>query len=213
MKKNGRITRLLGAFVVVLFYCSYSSPALSYTQQYNVGDTGPNGGTVTSSTVTSVVTNTEVTLNGGFEETTTTTNWTETVVEEIATSTTTTQQVSQITATTTSNFVPTINSSDWSTTGRIKLQGQTQCRTSGSSQTVGAGQACTGYMNNANNSLVANTNNHNFLSLGGGETQSEQFEMSLDMTAAEIQAGFTLNYGVDVQSHKSNVNVPLCCNQ
>ena len=100
--------------------------------------------------------------------------------------------------------------SDWSTTGRIKLQGGTQCRTSGSSQTVGAGQACTGYQANNNNSLVANTNNHNFLSLGGGETQSEMFEMSLDMTAAEIQAGFTLNYGVDVQSHKSNVNVPLC---
>jgi hypothetical protein len=160
--------------------------------------------------LTSVITNTEVTLNGGFEDTTTTTQWTETVVEEIATSTTTTQQVSQITATTTSNFVPTINSADWSTTGRIKLIGETQCRTSGSSQTVGADEACTGYMANTNNSFVANTNNHNFLSLGGGETQSEMFEMSLDMTAAEIQAGFTLNYGVDVQSHKSNVNVPLC---
>ena len=194
----------------MLFYCSYSSPALSYTQQYNVGDTGPNGGTVTSSTVTSVVTNTEVTLNGGFEDTTTTTQWTETVVEEIATSTTTTQQVSQITATTTSNFVPTINSSDWSATGRIKLQGQTQCRTSGSSQTVGAGQACTGYHHNYNNSYVANTNNHNFIDLGGGEITSEQFEMGLDLTAAEIQAGFTLNYGVDVQSHKSNLTVPLC---
>jgi len=197
---------------LVALVCFYSSYSLAYTQQYNVGDTGPNGGTVTSSTLTSVITNTEVTLNGGFEETTTTTNWTETVVEEIATSTTTTQQVSQITATTTSNFVPTINSSDWSTTGRIKLQGGTQCRTSGTSQAVGAGEACTGYMHNANNSLVANTNNHNFLSLGGGETQSEQFEMSLDMTAAEIQAGFTLNYGVDVESHKSNVTVPLCSN-
>lgn len=195
---------------MVALVCFYSSYSLAYTQQYNVGDTGPNGGTVTSSTVTSVVTNTEVTLNGGFEDTTTTTQWTETVVEEIATSTTTTQQVSQITATTTSNFVPTINSADWSTTGRIKLIGETQCRTSGSSQTVGADEACTGYMNNTNNSFVANTNNHNFLSLGGGETQSEMFEMSLDMTAAEIQAGFTLNYGVDVQSHKSNVNVPLC---
>jgi hypothetical protein len=210
LKKNGRIRQLLGASVLVALVCFYSSYSLAYTQQYNVGDTGPNGGTVTSSTVTSVVTNTEVTLNGGFEDTTTTTQWTETVVEEIATSTTTTQQVSQITATTTSNFVPTINSADWSTTGRIKLIGETQCRTSGSSQTVGADEACTGYMNNTNNSFVANTNNHNFLSLGGGETQSEMFEMSLDMTAAEIQAGFTLNYGVDVQSHKSNVNVPLC---
>jgi hypothetical protein len=160
--------------------------------------------------LTSVVTNTEVTLNGGFEETTTTTNWTETVVEEIATSTTTTQQTSQITATTTSNFVPTINSSDWSTEGRIKLQGGTQCRTSGSSTTVGAGEACTGYQHNNNNSLLSNTNNYNFTALGGGQITSERFEMGLDMTVAEIQAGFTLNYGVDVQSHKSNVTVPLC---
>ena len=72
---------------MVALVCFYSSYSLAYTQQYNVGDTGPNGGTVTSSTLTSVITNTEVTLNGGFEETTTTTNWTETVVEEIATST------------------------------------------------------------------------------------------------------------------------------
>ena len=194
----------------MVLLCCYSSYSLAYTQQYNVGDTGPNGGTVTSSTLTSVVTNTEVTLNGGFEETTTTTNWTETVVEEIATSTTTTQQTSQITATTTSNFVPTINSSDWSTTGRIKLQGQTQCRTGGSSQTVGAGEACTGYQHNNNNSLLSNTNNYNFTALGGGQITSERFEMGLDMTVAEIQAGFTLNYGVDVQSHKSNVTVPLC---
>lgn len=189
---------------------SYSNPALAYTQQYNVGDTGPNGGTVTSSTLTSVVTNTEVTLNGGFEDTTTTTNWTETVVEEIATSTTTTQQTSQITATTTSNFVPTINSSDWSTEGRIKLQGGTQCRTSGSSTTVGAGEACTGYQHNNNNSLLSNTNNYNFTALGGGQITSERFEMGLDMTVAEIQAGFTLNYGVDVESHKSNQSVGLC---
>ena len=194
----------------MVLLCCYSSYSLAYTQQYNVGDTGPNGGTVTSSTLTSVVTNTEVTLNGGFEETTTTTNWTETVVEEIATSTTTTQQTSQITATTTSNFVPTINSSDWSTEGRIKLQGGTQCRTSGSSTTVGAGEACTGYQHNNNNSLLSNTNNYNFTALGGGQITSERFEMGLDMTVAEIQAGFTLNYGVDVQSHKSNVTVPLC---
>jgi len=194
----------------VLCCYSYSNPALAYTQQYNVGDTGPNGGTVTSSTLTSVITNTEVTLNGGFEDTTTTTNWTETVVEEIATSTTTTQQVSQITATTTSNFVPTINSSDWSTEGRIKLQGATQCRTGGSSATVGAGEACTGYQHNNNNSLLQDANNYNFTALGGGQITSEKFEMGPDLTIAEIQSGMTLNYGVDVESHKSNTSVGLC---
>jgi len=193
----------------VLCCCSYSSPALSYTQQYNVGDTGPNGGTVTSSTITSVITNTEVALNGGFEDTTTTTQYTETVIEQIATTSTTTQQTTVLTSTTTTNSLPTINDSDWSSTGRVKLQGQTQCRTGGSSSTVGAGEACTGYQANNNNNLVTEQNS-NFLALGGGEIQSEQFEMGLDLTVAEIQSGFQLNYGVDVQSHKSNTTVPLC---
>ena len=193
----------------MLCCCSYSSPALSYTQQYNVGDTGPNGGTVTSSTITSVITNTEVALNGGFEDTTTTTQYTETVIEQIATTSTTTQQTTVLTSTTTTNSLPTINDSDWSSTGRVKLQGQTQCRTGGSSSTVGAGEACTGYQANNNNNLVTEQNS-NFLALGGGEIQSEQFEMGLDLTVAEIQSGFQLNYGVDVQSHKSNTTVPLC---
>jgi hypothetical protein len=197
--------------VLVLFCCFYSNPLEAYTQQYNVGDTGPNGGTVTSSTVTSVVTNTEVTLNGGFEDTETTTQYTETVIEQIATTSTTTQQTTVLTSTTTSNSLPAINNSDWSTTGRVKTQGQTQCRTSGSSSAVGTGEACTGYMANTNNNLVTEQNS-NFLALGGGEIQSEQFEMSLDMTSAEIQAGFQLNYGVNVQSHKSNTSVPLCSN-
>ena len=193
----------------MLCCCFYSSSLEAYTQQFNVGDTGPNGGTVTSSTVTSVITNTEVALNGGFEDTTTTTQYTETVIEQIATTSTTTQQTTVLTSTTTSNSLPTINDSDWSSTGRVKLQGQTQCRTGGSSSTVGAGEACTGYQANNNNNLVTEQNS-NFLALGGGEIQSEQFEMGLDLTVAEIQSGFQLNYGVDVQSHKSNTTVPLC---
>ena len=111
--------------VLALFCCFYSNPLEAYTQQYQVGDTGPNGGTVTSSTVTSIVTNTEVALNGGFEDTTTTTQYTETVIEQIATTTTTTQQTTVLTSTTTSNSLPAINNSDWSTTGRVKTQGQT----------------------------------------------------------------------------------------
>jgi len=193
----------------VLCCCFYSSSLEAYTQQFNVGDTGPNGGTVTSSTITSVITNTEVALNGGFEDTTTTTQYTETVIEQITTTSTTTQQTTVLTSTTTSNSLPTINDSDWSSTGRVKLQGQTQCRTGGSSSTVGAGEACTGYQANNNNNLVTEQNS-NFLALGGGEIQSEQFEMGLDLTIAEIQSGFQLNYGVDVQSHKSNTTVPLC---
>ena len=195
---------------MVVLLCSYSYSSLAYDQQYTVGDTGPNGGTVTSVDVTSAITGTEVTLNGGFEDTTTTTQFTETVIEQISTSETTTQTTTQLVSTTTSNSLPTIDSSDWSTEGRVKLEGGTQCSTDGSSGAVGAGEACTGYQNNNQNQLVLDSNNHNFTALGGGQITSEQFEMGLDLTVAEIQSGFTLNYGVDVESHKSNLTVPSC---
>ena len=203
---------------MVVLLCCYSYSSLAYDQQYTVGGTGPNGGTVTSVDVTSAITGTEVTLNGGFEDTTTTTQFTETVIEQISTSETTTQTTTQLVSTTTSNSLPGLPlqytgsaSSDWgSGTGRIKFQGGTQCSTDGSSGAVGAGEACTGYQHNNQNQLVLNHDNHNFTALGGGQITSEQFEMGLDLTVAEIQSGFTLNYGVDVESHKSNLTVPRC---
>ena len=88
---------------MVVLLCCYSYSSLAYDQQYTVGDTGPNGGTVTSVDVTSAITGTEVTLNGGFEDTTTTTQFVETVIEQISTSQTTTQTTTQLVSTTTSN--------------------------------------------------------------------------------------------------------------
>lgn len=195
---------------MVVLLCCYSYSSLAYDQQYTVGDTGPNGGTVTSVDVTSAITGTEVTLNGGFEDTTTTTQFVETVIEQISTSETTTQTTTQLVSTTTSNSLPGIGADDWTGTGRVKLEGDSQCRTDGSSGAVGAGEACTGYQHNNQNQLVLDSNNHNFTALGGGQITSEQFEMGLDLTVAEIQSGFTLNYGVDVESHKSNLTVPRC---
>ena len=190
--------------------CCSSSYSLAYDQQFTVGGTGPNGGTVQSVDVTSTITGTEVTLNGGFEDTTTITQFTETVIEQISTSETTTQTTTQLVSTTTSNSVPGISADDWTGTGRIKVEGDSQCGTDGSNGTVGAGEACTGYQHNNQNQLVLDSNNHNFTALGGGQITSEQFEMGLDLTIAEIQSGFTLNYGVDVESHKSNLSVPRC---
>ena len=191
--------------------CCYSYSSLAYDQQYTVGDTGPNGGTVTSVDVTSAITGTEVTLNGGFEDTTTTTQFVETVIEQISTSQTTTQTTTQLVSTTTSNSLPGISADDWTGTGRVKLEGDSQCGTDGSNGTVGAGEACTGYQHNNQNTLVLDNNNHNFTALGGGQITSEQFEMGLDLTVAEIQSGFTLNYGVDVESHNTNfLKVPTC---
>lgn len=195
---------------MVVLLCCYSYSSLAYDQQYNVGDTGPNGGTVQSVDVTSTITGTEVTLNGGFEDTTTTTQYTETVIEQISTSETTTQTTTQLVSTTTSNSLPGISADDWTGTGRIKVEGDSQCGTDGSNGTVGAGEACTGYQHDNQNQLVLDSNNHNFTALGGGQITSEQFEMGLDLTIAEIQSGFTLNYGVDVESHKSNLTVPRC---
>ena len=207
MKKNGKIRQLLGALVVFCF-CFYSNPLEAYTQQFQVGDTGPNGGTVQSVEVTSTVTGTEVALNGGFEETTTTTLYTETVIEQISTTETTTTTTTTTQETTTTNSLPGINSSDWSSTGSVSFQGQ-PCSYSGG---TASGQACTGPQNNTSNSMVTTSNkqNWNVGTTGGGQIVSEYVEMAQDLTEAELQAGFTLNYGVSVESHQSNTTVPWC---
>ena len=136
--------------VLALFCCFYSNPLEAYTQQYQVGDTGPNGGTVQSVDVTSTVTGTEVQLNGGFEETTTTTLYTETIIEQISTTETTTTTTTTTQETTSTNTLPGINSSDWSSTGSVSFQGQ-PCSYSGG---TASGQACTGPQNNTSNSMV-----------------------------------------------------------
>ena len=64
----------------LLLYCSSSS---AYDQQYNVGDTGPNGGTVTGVTVVPALTNTQEEMVGDFLETTYTYTYTETIVETV----------------------------------------------------------------------------------------------------------------------------------
>ena len=190
----------------MLCCCSYSNLALAYTQQYNVGDTGPNGGTVQSVTVTSTVTGTEVALNGGFEETTTTTQYTETVIEQISTTQTVTNSTTTSVETTTTNTLPGIEATDWTATGTAGGVNSNSCSYSGG---IAAGEACMGKMKNVNNNLVT-TDNYNVNTLGGGQVTSEYVELGTNLTESEIQAGFTLNYGVRVQSHGSNANVPLC---
>ena len=64
----------------LLLYCSSSS---AYDQQYNIGDTGPNGGTVTNVSVVPALTNTQEQMVGDYLETTYTYTYTETVVETV----------------------------------------------------------------------------------------------------------------------------------
>ena len=199
--------------VLALFCCFYSNPLEAYTQQYQVGDTGPNGGTVQSVDVTSTVTGTEVQLNGGFEETTTTTLYTETVTEQISTTETVTNTTTTTVETTTANQLNDINLSngDWQAAGDYGAGQGGDCNYSG---TLQADEFCTGAMLNVPNSNVANTNTWNTTQLGGGYTRTGPnggyVELTQNLTEAEIQAGFDINYGVTVESHQSNKSVPLC---
>lgn len=77
----------------LLVSCSFSFKTEAYEQQYVVGDTGPNGGTITSVTIQSVLSDSSVELVGDFEETTYTYVYTETIVEDV-------QTTNQITTTT-----------------------------------------------------------------------------------------------------------------
>ena len=193
---------------MALFCCFYSNPLEAYTQQYQVGDTGPNGGTVQSVDVTSTVTGTEVQLNGGFEETTTTTLYTETVIEQISTTETTTTTTTTTQETTSTNMLPGIDSNNWSSTGSVSFQGQ-PCSYSGG---TASGEACTGPQSNTSNNQITtgNPQNWNVGATGGGQIVSDYVELTQNMTEAELQAGFDLNYGVTVESHNSNTSVPWC---
>ena len=66
--------------VLLLLFCSSYSRA--YEQQYHVGDTGPNGGVVTSVNVVPTLSNTQEEMVGDFLETTYTYTYTETVTED-----------------------------------------------------------------------------------------------------------------------------------
>ena len=194
----------------MVWLCCYSYSSLAYDQQYNVGDTGPNGGQVTAVDVTSTVTDTSVALNGGFEETTTTTLYTETVTEQISTTETTTTTSQTTVETTTANQLGAIDS-NWSTRGTVNV-GPSSCNYSG---TLEAGEACTGPMANVPNSNASGTINwqpYGSNSLGGGEVNSGYVELTQNLTEAEIQAGFDINFGATVESHQSNATVPNCAN-
>ena len=73
---------LLLVWVSLLFCFSYSN-AEDYTQQYQVGDTGPNGGTVTDVVVTSALTDSTTEIIGDFLEQTDTYVYTETITESV----------------------------------------------------------------------------------------------------------------------------------
>ena len=83
---------------------------------------------------------------------------------------------------------------EWTQSGKVST---TQCSYSG---TLEDGEVCTG---SADTRGVAD---------GGGTITSDVYSLITDggLTIAEIQQGFDINYGVTVESHQSNINVPTC---
>ena len=84
---------------------------------------------------------------------------------------------------TSGNLVPELK--DW------QMSGDATTTTTDEFDYCEAGEACTG-------------------SQGG--TFSTEIDFSDEMTKAEINAGFDFNYGVTVNSHSSNIDLPLCAN-
>ena len=82
---------------------------------------------------------------------------------------------------TSDNLVPELK--DW------QMSGDATTTTTDEFDYCEAGEACTG-------------------SQGG--TFSTEIDFSKEMTKAEINAGFDFNYGVTVNSHSSNIGLPLC---
>lgn len=100
------------------------------------------------------------------------------------TSCTITEQTTTVeTEVTSGNLVPELK--DW------QMSGDATTTTTDEFDYCEAGEACTG-------------------SQGG--TFSTEIDFSDEMTKAEINAGFDFNYGVTVNSHSSNIDLPLCAN-
>lgn len=173
-----RVLPLLLLFLLLLGY--------PYHSKADVGDTGPNGGTIISETTTVETTNTATeNIGGGIEETTETQLHTTTTVEEVQTETTT--------QTTTGNYLTnpgfesntnTTQPTGWNTTGSVNV-----------GDTCGpAGGNC------------LQTGNE---STGGGSV-NQTVNLFDKMTQDQINKGFDLTYGGQVFSHGSNSSVPSC---
>lgn len=120
------------SLAAVLLCCSLVYPSYSNAQQFAPGDTGPNGGVVTDSTVITQTIDEEVELQGDFQITTETIQQTETVTEDVTTTT--------VTETTSDNLVknPELNgSTNWTKTqGDVNFTG-TQTNSGGTNSQGG----------------------------------------------------------------------------
>lgn len=215
--------------LVLLGYLSVSFPSraadgdtTSTSSSTSTTSTGTSTSTVvdtTSTTSTSPVsTNTEITnttvtiedLGAGISEQTTVDTHTTTTVEDVTTTTTqtidTTTPVTTTTTTTTNTttetHTPNTNSGHY-----LKNRGFEAEKNTGNPSNwnatgnVTVGDTCGPYGGNCLKTGNENTN---------GGTVSQTVDLFDQMTQAEVNHGFTINYGSQVWSHNSNATVPTC---
>jgi len=157
--------------VVLLFCCSYSN---AYEPQYQVGATGPNGGTVTSVNVVPTLVDTQSEMVGDYLEYTYTYEYEETVQETVQQTTTTTaivitEKTDQLIDTATQTNVNISTNCSWAGNVDFCTAGENQ---SGGSKTytfdvsdytnkkeLDYGSSVTSHVSNANVPLCSATNN------------------------------------------------------
>lgn len=155
---------------------SYSE---AYDQQYQIGDTGPNGGIITSVDVDTVLTNTTTELVGGFEEQTDYYSHTETIIEE----------VNETITSTVTETIETITYGPETTTSNTVCYGCSNMRD------ISGG--------------VLDHNTHVHYDYRGG-TVSGTVALSDYLTQQEINNGFTVNAGADVNGCLNRVGNTGC---
>ena len=163
--------------LVAVLYCFFLAyPSYSNAQQFAPGDTGPNGGVVIDSTVTTETIDEEVELQGDYQVTTETIQQTETVTETVNSTTTVSNTTDNLIQNGTMN-----NSNNWN-----KIQGNTNF-TGGQTKSGGTKS-------------------------NGGTIRQDGIDLFEEMSKAQINTGFDLQYSADVWSHSSNARVPACAN-
>ena len=188
--------------LALVLACCFSSSSNAYDQQYFVGDVGPNGGTITNVTIESILSDTETSLQGDYLETVDTYTYTETVYETRNDTVITTELVEVITTTQSEEYTETTNEINlfedmegWDSSGNVRIDSG-YCNTDQSN--LSTGEVCFGGATQGGSTQ------------GGGTIYSPNISIDSDMTKAELNRGFELEYGMTVTSHQSNITVPLC---
>lgn len=176
--------------------------------------------TTTTTSSTPISTNTEITnttttledFGGGITEQTTIDTHTTTNVDDVTTTTTQTIDTSTPVTTTTTNTTNTTTENHTPNTNSSNYLGnpgfETEKNTGNPSNWTATGNVTVGDTCGPFGGNCLKTGNE---SRGGG-TVSQTVDLFDQMTQAEINHGFTVKYGSQVNSHISNATVPVCSN-